>query len=208
MFFEPLVNLYKIQINPRTNKQMKYGNKTKYFSQNKFGIWIWYTSPDKTRHGAARQWIGDRRSLVTLFFEPPITHSVVRVHESRLLGLTPTLRSYGVRWWLLYAVLPWLHAPSQCPWWQSLLPPYQGRNHRQDQYDRGLTYFKQIVQTLRSHEQMGQFRPGSVSLGLPENNLMIRSYLQLPPKLCGDDIRNKYRMRGCLRLDLDKLWSP
>ena len=67
---------------------------------------------------------------------------------------------------------------------------------------------QQIVQTLRSHEQMGQFRPGSVSFSLPEKNLMIRSYLQLPPKLCGDDIRNKYRMRGCLRLDLDKLWSP
>ena len=39
-FFEPPIrhSLYKIQINPRTNKQMKYANKTKYFSQNKFGI--------------------------------------------------------------------------------------------------------------------------------------------------------------------------
>ena len=127
-------SLYKIQKNPSTNKNTKYTKKTKHFLQNNFCIWIWYTSPDKTRHGAARQWIGDRRSLVTLFFEPPITHSVVRVHESRLLGLTPTLRSYGVRrWWLLYAVLPWLHAPSQCPWWQSLLPPYLGGNRGQDQ---------------------------------------------------------------------------
>ena len=65
-----------------------------------------------------------------------------------------------------------------------------------------------IGQTLRNHEQMGQFRLVSVSVYLPGIKLWLRPYVQLPPKLCGDDIRNKYRMRGCLRLDLDKLWSP